>query len=133
LGICLGAQLLLSKGFEFGEHEGLGFMPGEVVHFPPLKGEKTPHMGWNVIEPPAGKTWKGTILENVPPGSEMYFIHSYILQAQNPEHVLAETTYGSFRFPTVIAKGHIVGCQFHPEKSGEVGLRILERFVGLAR
>lgn len=134
LGICLGAQILLEKGFEFGEWEGLGFLPGEVVHFPPLADSaKTPHMGWNSIGEPSPGTWKGTVLEGVRNGAEMYFIHSYILQPQDPRNVLAETVYGGLRFPSAIGKGNIIGCQFHPEKSGEAGLHILRNFVALAK
>lgn len=129
LGICLGAQLFLEKGFEFGEWEGLGFIPGTVVHFPSLTNEKIPHMGWNEIVEVTPRKWKGTPLEGVPNRSEMYFIHSYILQTTDPTHVLAETTYGGCRFPSVISKGNIVGCQFHPEKSAYHGLRIIENFV----
>ncbi|MDD5041845.1 MAG: imidazole glycerol phosphate synthase subunit HisH [Candidatus Peribacteraceae bacterium] len=150
LGICLGAQLLLEKGFEFGEWEGLGFLPGNVVRFPPLEhGTKTPHMGWNSIEIPSinppppgeggaerqerGNQWKGTVLEGVAPGADMYFIHSYILQPKDRPHVLAETMYGGLTFASVIDRGAIVGCQFHPEKSGEAGLRILRNFVAMAQ
>ncbi|MDO8468839.1 MAG: imidazole glycerol phosphate synthase subunit HisH [Candidatus Peribacter sp.] len=157
LGICLGAQLLLEKGYEFGEWEGLGLLPGEVVHFPPLKdGAKTPHMGWNSIEsallvpsPPGrgcpeqsrgagegqerGKAWKGTVLEGVNAGADMYFIHSYFLKPKDPAHVLAETMYGGFTFASVIGKGNIIGCQFHPEKSGKMGIRIIDNFVRLAQ
>lgn len=136
LGICLGAQLLLERGHEFGDWEGLGFMQGEVVRFPALKNEKTPHMGWNSIHTPAAGLrpagWKGTPLEGLKEGSEMYFIHSYILQPKNPEHVIAETTYGGLTFPSVIGTGNIIGCQFHPEKSGETGLQILKQFVEMA-
>ncbi|MDD5103150.1 MAG: imidazole glycerol phosphate synthase subunit HisH [Candidatus Peribacteraceae bacterium] len=134
LGICLGAQLLLEKGYEFGEWKGLGLLPGEVVHFPVLEqGAKTPHMGWNSIIPPAGHTWEGTVLKEVVPGADMYFIHSYFLKPNDPAHILAETTYGGLTFASVIGKGPIIGCQFHPEKSGEAGLRILKNFVALAR
>lgn len=154
LGICLGAQLLLEKGFEFGEWEGLGFLPGQVVHFPKLsEGAKTPHMGWNSIESALlvpsprgrgwreapgegrvrGETWKGTVLEGVTPGADMYFIHSYILQPKDKTHVLAETTYGGLTFASAIGRDHILGCQFHPEKSGEAGLMILRNFVAMCR
>lgn len=157
LGICLGAQLLLEKGYEFGEWEGLGLLPGEVVHFPPLKdGAKTPHMGWNSIESALlvpsphgrgcpersrgagegqerGKAWKGTVLEGVTPGADMYFIHSYFLKPKDPSHILAETTYGGLTFASAIGKGNIIGCQFHPEKSGEAGLMILRNFVAMCR
>ena len=129
LGICLGAQLLLERGEEFGKWNGLGFLPGAVVHFPPLNGEKTPHMGWNAIREPAPGRWKGTTLEGVPQCAEMYFIHSYVLQPSDPAHILATTEYGGITFPSVIAKGKMIGCQFHPEKSGPTGLKIVERFV----
>ncbi|MBI2636159.1 imidazole glycerol phosphate synthase subunit HisH [Candidatus Peregrinibacteria bacterium] len=132
LGICLGAQLLLAKGFEFGEHEGLGLLPGKVAHFPALQdGAKIPHMGWNAIEEPTPGKWKGTALEGLRSGAEMYFVHSYILQPTDPAHVLATTLYGGLRFPSVIGKGNMIGCQFHPEKSGEGGLRIIRNFVEL--
>lgn len=131
LGICLGAQLLLERGFEFGEWEGLGLMPGTVVHFPVLQDEKTPHMGWNAIEEPAPGKWKETALKGLRAGSEMYFIHSYIMQPSDHAHVLATTAYGGLRFPSVIGKGNMIGCQFHPEKSGEEGLRIIRNFIAL--
>lgn len=131
LGICLGAQLLLAQGFEFGEHAGLGLLPGKVIHFPTLEpGTKIPHMGWNAINEPTPGKWKGTALEGLRNGAEMYFIHSYILQPADPTHILATTTYGGLTFPSVIGKGNIIGCQFHPEKSGEEGLGIVGRFVG---
>lgn len=130
LGICLGAQLLLEKGFEFGEWEGLGLLSGEVIHFPPLAdGAKTPHMGWNAIQEAAHDKWQGTALEGVREGAEMYFIHSYILQPRDPAHVLATTIYGGLRFPSAIGRGKIIGCQFHPEKSATEGLKIIENFV----
>lgn len=113
LGICLGAQILLDRGFEFGEWEGLGIIPGEVVHFPPLHGAKIPHMGWSPIEPS---------------GADMYFIHSYIMQPTDPAHVLATTVHGGVRFASVVGKGKVIGCQFHPEKSGNDGLAILRNF-----
>lgn len=133
LGICLGAQILLGRGYEFGEWEGLGIIPGDVVHFPALsEGSKVPHMGWSGIEAgdPAG--WNGTPLEGLRNGSEMYFIHSYILQPTDPAHVLAWSVHGGVRFPCVVGKGKVIGCQFHPEKSGREGLRILENFVKMA-
>ncbi len=129
LGICLGAQLLLSKGYEFGEWDGLGLLPGEVKHFPILQHEKTPHMGWNAIHEATPGRWAGSALEGTHPGAEMYFIHSYILQPENPADVIATTEYGGLRFQSVIGRGAIIGCQFHPEKSGEAGLKIIERFV----
>ena len=129
LGICLGAQLLLEKGFEFGEWEGLGFMRGNVVRFPKLQNEKVPHMGWNAITEPVAGRWKGSALDGVESGTDMYFIHSFILQPSDPADIITQTTYGGLTFATVIGTGKIIGCQFHPEKSGEAGLRILKNFV----
>lgn len=130
LGICLGAQLLLQRGYEFGEWEGLGIIPGDVVHFPVLHdGAKVPHMGWNGMETEDIARWNGTPLQGLRSGSEMYFIHSYVLQPTDPAHILATTVHGGVRFPSVIGKGNVIGCQFHPEKSGKEGLRIIENFV----
>lgn len=132
LGICLGAQLLLEKGHEFGEYEGLGFLPGEVVHFPMLSDDaKIPHMGWNSLQTNDAVQWESTILAGLPQEANMYFIHSYILQPQKKEHILAQTTYGGLTFPSVIGRDTIYGCQFHPEKSGSEGLKIIENFVQL--
>lgn len=131
LGICLGAQLLLERGYEFGDREGLGLIPGEAVHFPALTGGiKVPHMGWNSIEEAEPGRWTGTALQGIPGGAEMYFIHSYILNPLHPQDILATTEYGGARFASVIGRGRILGCQFHPEKSADAGLRIIENFVG---
>ena len=132
LGICLGAQLLLDRGFEFGEWEGLGILPGNVVHFPRLaEGAKTPHMGWSGIEPGAA-AWTGTALDGLSPGVEMYFIHSYILEPRDRAHILATTVHGGHRFASVIGRGNVIGCQFHPEKSATAGLQIIGNFVHIA-
>lgn len=130
LGICLGAQILLSKGYEFGEWEGLGIIPGDVVHFPPLTpGTVIPHMGWNSLAEPRPGAWTGTALEGLPAGAEMYFIHSYIPRPSNASDVIAETEYGDCRFASVIGRGNVIGCQFHPEKSATLGMKIVENFV----
>ncbi len=129
LGICLGAQLMMTTGHEFGTFEGLDLIPGEVVPFPPLDGAKTPHMGWDTLQAPAD--WKGTILDGLPTDPQAYFVHSFILQPSSPEHVLATTEYGGCVFPSVIRNGSLYGCQFHPEKSAEHGLRIIQNFVTL--
>ncbi|MDD4319293.1 MAG: imidazole glycerol phosphate synthase subunit HisH [Candidatus Peribacteraceae bacterium] len=132
LGICLGAQLLLSEGQEFGRCEGLGIIPGEVVPFPPLAdGCKVPHMGWSPVDVPDAVSREGTILEATPPGADMYFVHSFLLRPQDHVHTLAVTSYGGHTFASVIRKGNVYGCQFHPEKSGAEGLRLLERFASI--
>ncbi len=133
LGICLGAQLLLDRGHEFGVHEGLAVMEGEVVRFPPLSGnEKIPQVGWNAVRQPEGVSWKGTIFDsfaNTEP--DVYFVHSYILKPEKNEHILGATVYGGFKFASAIRRGRIFGTQFHPEKSGTAGLEIIKNFVTL--
>lgn len=129
LGICLGAQLLLSKGYEFGVHDGLEIIQGEVASFPVLpEKEKIPHIGWNKISPPRSVSWENTILEGME-DKEVYFVHSYILQPRKEEDCLAATIYGGHKFCSVVKKGNIYGCQFHPEKSGQIGLSIIKNFV----
>ncbi|MEW6610787.1 MAG: imidazole glycerol phosphate synthase subunit HisH [Patescibacteria group bacterium] len=129
LGICLGAQILLSKGFEFGESQGLDVIPGTVVKFPETANAKIPHINWSPIVAPSGVSWENTILEGIPLGAQVYFVHSFIIKPKNPVHLLATTTYGGTTFCSVVRKGSVYGCQFHPEKSGEVGLKIIENFL----
>ncbi len=130
LGICLGAQIMLSRGFEFGEFNGLNLIEGEVRHFPKLiKGVKIPHVGWNKIYPPGPKIWDNSIFKDIEQGSNVYFVHSYALHPKNPKHVFATTQYGKFEFCSAIRKGNIYGTQFHPEKSGKIGLAIIKKFI----
>lgn len=132
LGICLGMQLLMSAGEEMGVHQGLGLIKGKVVRFPdPLPDGpqyKIPHIGWNGIYP-AKAGWKGTILDGLKAGDSMYFVHSYVVAPEDPSCVLAETTYGSLAFCSAIKKDNLSGCQFHPEKSGSIGLEIYRNFL----
>src|SRR3989344_1216978 len=112
LGICLGAQLLLSKGYEFGEHDGLNIIPGEVVRFDEREmKEKIPQVGWNRVYPSGDVSWKGSILESNGPKSVMYFTHSYIFAPKQKEHMFGVTVYGGKEFCSVIRKGNIYGCQ----------------------
>lgn len=130
LGICLGAQIMLGKGFEFGEFEGLGLIPGKVVYFPELpEKEKIPQIGWNKIYPRPGQNWNDSILRGLPENSYAYFVHSYILEPENTENILARSKYGGYEFCAAIQKDNIIGTQFHPEKSGEIGLSIIKNFV----
>lgn len=141
LGICLGMQLLMTKSEEFGTHKGLDLIEGEVVklRIPGEKGllYKIPHIGWNQVLLPGPDTmqgkndalWKGTILENTPSGSLMYFVHSYIAVPRDPRYILAETSYGDTTFCSVIKRNAIYGCQFHPEKSDGAGAGLLKEFV----
>lgn len=134
LGICLGMQLLLDESEEFGLTPGLGLIPGKVVRIPTatMSGEaqKIPHIGWNGIVPADGRlSWQGSLLSNTEPGAATYFVHSFMSVPEDPSHRLADCFYGGHRVAAVIAKDQITACQFHPEKSGEVGLQILRRFV----
>ena len=125
MGICLGMQLLLEKSYEFGEHRGLGLIPGEVrpileVIPPDLK---IPHIGWNALIDVAPHP----VFATVKPGDCVYFVHSYY-GAKCAKWVVANAEYGA-KLTAAVAKGSVVGCQFHPEKSGDVGLGILKSFI----
>lgn len=129
LGICLGMQLLMSESEEFGQHAGLDVIPGKVVAIPGAPGLKVPQIGWNRIAPRPGGTWTGTVLEPIGPGTMFYFVHSYTAAPSLEEHRLADADYGGNRISAAVQKGSVVGCQFHPEKSGPHGLDILRRFL----
>lgn len=124
MGICLGMQLLFEKGLEFGEHEGLGLIPGTVVAISPIvKGNKVPQIGWNSL---IFTETKGDIYNNTVNGEFVYFVHSY--HAECPlEYITAQTEYGSLLTASV-QNGNVMGTQYHPEKSGEAGLAILKSF-----
>ena len=133
LGICLGMQLLLDQSEEFGEVAGLGLIPGYVTAVPDrtMSGDaqKIPHIGWNALQPSNMENeWKNTLLHDTKRGEEVYFIHSFMAVPENASHRVADCLYGEHKISAVIARDHITGCQFHPEKSGEVGLKIIKRF-----
>ncbi len=127
MGICLGMQMLLDKSFEYGEHEGLGLISGNVRPIlgavPP--GYKIPHIGWNALHFPAGKE-KSPIFRDVNEGDCVYFVHSFYA-TDCASSVIATAEYGA-ELTAAVAKDNVFGCQFHPEKSGEVGLKILRAF-----
>jgi len=125
LGICLGMQMLFEKSFEYGEHEGLGLLKGQVVPMAgKLPGElKIPHMGWNALEVKQGK-----LLQAVD-GQFVYFVHSFFADGC-ADSLAAVTEYG-IPITAAVEQGNIFGCQFHPEKSGNVGLSILRKFCAL--
>jgi len=125
LGICLGLELLMERSHEDGVHEGLGVLRGEVVRFS-ATGLKVPHIGWNTIETTAGGAG---LFAGVPPGSYVYFVHSYYVTCEDEGVVAARTEYGE-RFTSAVATRNIWATQFHPEKSQEVGLAMLRNFVG---
>lgn len=145
LGICLGMQLLFDNSDEFSLNDGLGFIPGIVrliqpKHMPPstplssssLK-YKIPHIGWNQLytDNHQQQHWHGTLLQNTRLGASVYFVHSYQAYPLHPEHVLAYTIYGDTQIPAVVVHDNIMGCQFHPEKSGPVGLTMIKQFCTL--
>jgi len=125
LGICLGMQLLFEKGYEFGEFDGLGLISG-VVKKIDFTGQKIPHMGWNNIN----ITRKSSIIDNSYENKYFYFVHSYKAVTAD-ENIIAYSQY-SERIPAVVSDGKFVfGMQFHPEKSGEIGLSLLQKFIKL--
>lgn len=126
LGICLGLQLLFESSEESPGVEGLGLLPGKILRIPAGEGRKIPHMGWNDITFPH----PGRLFAGVAEHSYVYFVHSYYLKAENPSIVTAVTRYGTGIHASV-EKGNVFACQFHPEKSSDVGLQILKNFAAI--
>jgi len=131
LGVCVGMQLLFDVGLEKGTHEGLGVLPGRVVHFQEAEAASTddlivPHMGWNALAP----TRSHPFLDGLPDPAYVYFVHSYHVEAATDGHVLATTHY-DHDFPAVVQHENVLGVQFHPEKSQASGLRMLDNFATL--
>jgi glutamine amidotransferase len=124
LGICVGMQVLASVGHENGEHQGLGFITGKVEKIAACEGLKIPHMGWNEVVLKA----EHPVLKDIKDGEHFYFANSYHFICQNEHNVLAQAEYGA-KMSVVIAKDNIFGAQFHPEKSGEAGLKLLKNFL----
>jgi glutamine amidotransferase len=136
LGICVGMQILMDYGEEFGRHEGLGLIPGHVAKLDATDADgvpvKLPHIGWNELLAPQGRNgWEGTICAGLPAMSSVYFLHSFAARPDSPANILAETEYGGRRVVAAVARGAVQGAQFHPEKSGVIGLTILEKFLRL--
>ena len=128
LGICLGMQLLFDESEEFGPVRGLGVLPGRVVRFMPAPALKVPHMGWNELR----VARRVPQLAGIDDGASVYFVHSYYPVPADPGVIATTTTYGP-EFASSIAHENVFACQFHPEKSQRVGLRLLENFVAVAR
>lgn len=128
LGICLGMQMLFEKSFEYGEHEGLGLIPGNVRPIADVipKELKIPHIGWNAL---SFKGEKSPIFKYINEGDCVYFVHSYYA-ADCDDAVIATAEYGA-ELTAAVSSGNVYGCQFHPEKSGDTGLSILRAFVEL--
>ena len=126
LGICLGLQLLFERSDEAPGVEGLGILKGEIVRIPDGEELKVPHIGWNSLH----LQNDGRLFRNLPEEPYVYFVHSYYLKAEDPEIVKATTEYG-VTIDASVEQGNVFACQFHPEKSSRVGLRILENFAKL--
>jgi glutamine amidotransferase len=126
LGICLGLQLLFDVSYEDGEHRGLGILPGKVVRFdvaPPLK---VPHMGWNQVQ----VRRRMPLVEDLPAGAHFYFVHSYYVVPDDPELIVLESDFGH-PFCAMIGRERLYATQFHPEKSQQQGLHLLQKFAEL--
>ncbi len=125
LGICLGLQILFTEGTEFGSRPGLGILPGQVIRFP--KNElKVPHMGWNQVQIEK----EIPHLKGIPDHSYFYFVHSYYGNPSERDCIATTTEYGT-RFPSAVSQGRLFACQFHPEKSQQMGRQLLENFARL--
>lgn len=133
LGICLGMQLLLDESEEHGVTKGLGIIPGRVVPVPNVGPEgmplKIPHIGWNSVVVSQGAEWNGTILKNLIQEDSVYFVHSFMAVPEDPGLRIADCLYGGNVIAAAIGKDNVFGCQFHPEKSGEIGLRTIKSFL----
>jgi len=130
LGICLGMQLLFESSEEFGISDGLGIIKGKVIRFPVLGQTKLPHISWNSIDQ-ADIPWGNTILESISNHEDLYFVHSFVCSPESAMNILATADYGGVTFCAAVKEQNIYGCQFHPEKSAESGLKIIQEFVGL--
>ncbi len=126
LGICLGLQLLFERSDETPGVEGLGILEGEILRIPEHEGLKIPHMGWNSLE----LKNQGRLFKDLPENPYVYFVHSYYLKAKDPEIVKASTWY-STEIHASVEKGNVFACQFHPEKSSDIGLQILKNFANI--
>lgn len=142
LGICLGMQMMFDASEEFGEHEGIGLIPGHVVPIPKQgvdgKPHKIPHIGWNRLRHPESTSsengaWQGTMLDGVDSGdgAYCYFVHSFMGVPNDPAHRLADCDYDGIAVSAMVRRGKVYGSQFHPEKSGEIGLAMIRNWLAL--
>ncbi|HAY22014.1 MAG TPA: imidazole glycerol phosphate synthase subunit HisH [Desulfobacterales bacterium] len=136
LGICLGMQMMFEKSAEFQDTAGLSLLPGKIVAIPPTAADgaphKIPHIGWNrLLIPATGADWDKTNLQGIEPGAAVYFVHSYTAAPDRAADRLADCDYHGRIISAAVRWKNLSGCQFHPEKSGTIGLKILENFLEL--
>lgn len=129
LGICLGMQMLFDEGYECELRKGLGFIEGKIKLMNSKENLKIPHIGWNRLE----FNRENKILNNINKESFVYYVHSFMATEMIDENLIAYSKYGDINIPGIVNKGNVYGMQFHPEKSGEVGLKILKNFGGLSK
>jgi glutamine amidotransferase len=129
LGVCLGMQLLMETSDEFGTHEGLGAIPGNVRRLPSQPNLKVPLIGWEPLAEVRAGAWDDSVLSGLSNGTHMYFVHSFAVQPANDDNFLAGTRFGDLEFCSVVSDGSVTGVQFHPERSGEDGIRIYRNFI----
>ncbi len=126
LGICLGLQLIFEESDESPGVKGLALLPGKIKRIPEGDGRKVPQIGWNDLSFPR----ESRLFAGIPEGSYVYFVHSYYLEAGNPDDVAARTEYG-VRIDAAVEHGNLFACQFHPEKSERIGMKILQNFLNI--
>lgn len=131
LGICLGMQMLLSESEEFGRTEGLGLIPGVVKKISVSKGIKIPHIGWNRLKRTSLESGNNSIVNEIKDEDEFYFVHSFMACPEDKLNVQSTCSYAGVEITASVKKNNVMGCQFHPEKSGMAGLQILKRFLTL--
>lgn len=129
LGICLGMQMLFEEGYECELRKGLGFIEGKIKLMNSKENLKVPHIGWNRLE----FNRENKILNNINKESFVYYVHSFMATEMIDENLIAYSKYGDINIPGIVNKGNVYGMQFHPEKSGEVGLKILKNFGVLSK
>lgn len=132
LGVCLGMQMLLGTGHEHRLTDGLGLIPGEVLPLPKdIPGFKVPNINWHSVEEPEPGRWERSVFHGLEHDRYFYFVHSYYAKPADESHVLATTAFGNLTFASAVQYNNIVGTQFHPEKSGLAGLKLLRQFLEL--
>ena len=124
LGICLGMQMIFKKGYENGICDGLGFIDGAVKLLAPTEKVKIPHIGWNRLE----YSNKNDLIKGLEENSFVYYVHSYVATNVKDKNLIGFSNYGGIKIPSIVCNDNVYGTQFHPEKSGETGLRILKNF-----